>query len=113
MEITRVGVIGSGIMGAGIAQVAAQAGYEVVLRSRQQATAEPGDPEGHQEGRLTGATGSGARTATDQAEASPSLAGRSMTSAAGEPARMPTPVSPVSLRPASHSARSCSSSAEE
>jgi 3-hydroxybutyryl-CoA dehydrogenase len=40
MEITRVGVIGSGIMGAGIAQVAAQAGYEVVLRSRQQATAD-------------------------------------------------------------------------
>ena len=39
MEITRVGVIGSGIMGAGIAQVAAQAGYDVVLRSRQQATA--------------------------------------------------------------------------
>jgi len=35
-----VGVIGSGIMGAGIAQVAAQAGYEVVLRSRQQATAD-------------------------------------------------------------------------
>ena len=33
-------VIGSGIMGAGIAQVAAQAGYEVVLRSRQQATAD-------------------------------------------------------------------------
>ena len=40
MEITRVGVIGSGIMGAGIAQVAAQAGYEVILRSRQQATAD-------------------------------------------------------------------------
>ena len=40
MEITRVGVIGSGIMGAGIAQVAAQAGFEVVLRSRQQATAD-------------------------------------------------------------------------
>jgi len=35
-----VGVIGSGIMGAGIAQVAAQAGYDVVLRSRQQATAD-------------------------------------------------------------------------
>ncbi len=35
-----MGVIGSGIMGAGIAQVAAQAGYEVVLRSRQQATAD-------------------------------------------------------------------------
>ena len=35
-----MGVIGSGIMGAGIAQVAAQAGYDVVLRSRQQATAD-------------------------------------------------------------------------
>ncbi len=35
-----MGVIGSGIMGAGIVQVAAQAGYEVVLRSRQQATAD-------------------------------------------------------------------------
>jgi len=35
-----VGIIGSGIMGAGIAQVAAQAGHEVVLRSRQQATAD-------------------------------------------------------------------------
>lgn len=40
MEIKKVGVIGSGIMGAGIVQVAAQAGYEVVLRSRQQATAD-------------------------------------------------------------------------
>jgi 3-hydroxybutyryl-CoA dehydrogenase len=40
MAITRVGIIGSGIMGAGIAQVAAQAGHEVVLRSRQQATAD-------------------------------------------------------------------------
>ena len=35
-----MGIIGSGIMGAGIAQVAAQAGHEVVLRSRQQATAD-------------------------------------------------------------------------
>ncbi len=40
MEITRVGIVGSGIMGAGIAQVAAQAGHEVVLRSRKQETAE-------------------------------------------------------------------------
>ncbi len=30
-EITRVGVLGAGLMGHGIAQVAAQAGYEVVL----------------------------------------------------------------------------------
>jgi 3-hydroxybutyryl-CoA dehydrogenase len=32
MEIRRIGVIGAGQMGAGIAQVAAQAGYTVVLR---------------------------------------------------------------------------------
>ena len=31
MEIKRIGVIGAGIMGGGIAQVAAQSGYEVVL----------------------------------------------------------------------------------
>jgi 3-hydroxybutyryl-CoA dehydrogenase len=36
----RVGVVGSGIMGAGIVEVAAKAGHEVVLRSRQQQTAE-------------------------------------------------------------------------
>ena len=34
MSITRVGIIGSGIMGAGIAEVAAANGHEVVLRSR-------------------------------------------------------------------------------
>lgn len=40
MDITRVGICGSGIMGTGIAEVAAKAGYEVVLRSRNQSTAE-------------------------------------------------------------------------
>jgi 3-hydroxybutyryl-CoA dehydrogenase len=40
MSIKRVGVVGSGIMGSGIVEVAAKAGYEVVLRSRQQATAD-------------------------------------------------------------------------
>src|SRR5689334_23998879 len=40
MTIKRVGIVGSGIMGSGIAEVAAKAGHEVVLRSRQQATAE-------------------------------------------------------------------------
>jgi 3-hydroxybutyryl-CoA dehydrogenase len=32
MEIKRVGVVGVGIMGAGIAQVASQAGYQVIVR---------------------------------------------------------------------------------
>ncbi|HVX18438.1 MAG TPA: 3-hydroxybutyryl-CoA dehydrogenase [Acidimicrobiales bacterium] len=38
--IKRVGVLGSGIMGSGLVEVAAKAGYEVVLRSRAQATAD-------------------------------------------------------------------------
>ena len=32
MEVSRVGVLGAGLMGHGIAQVSAQAGYEVVVR---------------------------------------------------------------------------------
>jgi 3-hydroxybutyryl-CoA dehydrogenase len=40
MSIKRVGIVGSGIMGSGIVEVAAKAGYEVVLRSRQQPTAD-------------------------------------------------------------------------
>ena len=40
MTIERVGILGSGIMGSGIAEVAAKSGFEVVLRSRQQATAD-------------------------------------------------------------------------
>ncbi|MCB1014952.1 MAG: 3-hydroxyacyl-CoA dehydrogenase family protein, partial [Acidimicrobiales bacterium] len=40
MTIKKVGILGSGIMGAGIAEVAAKAGHEVVLRSRQQDTAD-------------------------------------------------------------------------
>jgi 3-hydroxybutyryl-CoA dehydrogenase len=39
MNVKRVGVVGSGIMGAGIAECAARAGYEVVLRSRRPDTA--------------------------------------------------------------------------
>lgn len=39
MDIKRVGICGSGIMGSGMAQVAAQAGFDVVLRSRSEATA--------------------------------------------------------------------------
>jgi len=37
-EIEKVGVLGAGLMGHGIAQVAAQAGYEVVLREVDEAT---------------------------------------------------------------------------
>ncbi|HSO94870.1 MAG TPA: 3-hydroxybutyryl-CoA dehydrogenase [Acidimicrobiia bacterium] len=40
MEVKRVGVVGSGIMGAGVAEVAAKAGYEVVVRSRAQGSAD-------------------------------------------------------------------------
>src|SRR3954468_16877785 len=38
--IKRLGIVGSGIMGSGIAEVAAKAGIEGLLRSRQQATAD-------------------------------------------------------------------------
>jgi 3-hydroxybutyryl-CoA dehydrogenase len=40
MPIKRVGIVGSGIMGSGIAECAAKAGHEVVLRSRRQETAD-------------------------------------------------------------------------
>ncbi|MGI8664075.1 MAG: 3-hydroxyacyl-CoA dehydrogenase family protein [Acidimicrobiales bacterium] len=40
MTVKRLGIVGSGIMGSGIAEVAAKAGIEVVLRSRQQDTAD-------------------------------------------------------------------------
>jgi 3-hydroxybutyryl-CoA dehydrogenase len=36
MAIKRVGIVGSGIMGSGVAEVAATSGFEVVLRSRSQ-----------------------------------------------------------------------------
>jgi 3-hydroxybutyryl-CoA dehydrogenase len=40
MAIERLGIVGSGIMGSGIAEVAAKAGVTVVLRSRKQETAD-------------------------------------------------------------------------
>ena len=40
MTVKRVGIVGSGIMGSGIAEVAAKAGVEVSLRSRQQSSAD-------------------------------------------------------------------------
>src|SRR5690242_2339419 len=40
MTTKRVGIVGSGIMGSGIAEVAAKAGFDVILRSRAQETAD-------------------------------------------------------------------------
>src|SRR5580700_4903226 len=40
MSIKRVGIVGSGIMGSGIAETVAVHGFEVVLRSRAQASAD-------------------------------------------------------------------------
>lgn len=42
MEVRRIAVLGAGLMGHGIAQVAAQAGYEVYMRSRRQTTIDEG-----------------------------------------------------------------------
>ena len=40
MSVEKLGIVGSGIMGSGIAEVAAKAGTDVILRSRQQDTAD-------------------------------------------------------------------------
>jgi len=40
MSIQRLGIVGSGIMGSGIAEVAAKSGVEVILRSRQRSSAD-------------------------------------------------------------------------
>jgi 3-hydroxybutyryl-CoA dehydrogenase len=40
MPITKVGIVGSGIMGTGIAQVAAMTGHQVLVRSRSQSAAD-------------------------------------------------------------------------
>src|SRR5438270_1615993 len=40
MAIKRVGIVGSGIMGSGVAEAAAKAGHEVVLRSRKKESAD-------------------------------------------------------------------------
>jgi 3-hydroxybutyryl-CoA dehydrogenase len=40
MTVKRLGIVGSGIMGSGVAEIAAKSGHEVVLRSRRQETAD-------------------------------------------------------------------------
>src|SRR5580693_1776110 len=40
MSLKRIGIVGSGIMGSGIAETAAVHGMEVILRSRAQGTAD-------------------------------------------------------------------------
>ena len=40
MQVTKLGIVGSGIMGSGIAEVAAKSGIDVILRSRQRASAD-------------------------------------------------------------------------
>jgi 3-hydroxybutyryl-CoA dehydrogenase len=42
MDVNKVGVLGAGLMGHGIAQVSAQAGYDVVLRETDDATLQKG-----------------------------------------------------------------------
>ena len=42
MEISKVGVVGCGLMGHGIAQVSAQAGYDVVVREADQGALDKG-----------------------------------------------------------------------
>ena len=58
-KIEKVGVLGAGLMGHGIAQVAAQAGYEVVLREVDDATLQKGI--GKIEKQLARAVGLGGR----------------------------------------------------
>jgi 3-hydroxybutyryl-CoA dehydrogenase len=40
VHVRTVGIVGSGIMGSGLAEVAARAGYRVIVRSRSQSTAD-------------------------------------------------------------------------
>src|SRR6266540_6987254 len=40
MAISKLGIVGSGIMGSGVAEVAARAGITVILRSRKQESAD-------------------------------------------------------------------------
>ena len=69
MEIKKVGVVGCGLMGHGIAQVAAQSGYDVVVREVDQAALDKGlgkiekqlGPRGREGQARAGRRGRGAR----------------------------------------------------
>ncbi|UIJ72712.1 3-hydroxyacyl-CoA dehydrogenase NAD-binding domain-containing protein [Aurantimonas sp. HBX-1] len=65
-ELKKVGIVGAGFMGAGIAFVSAQAGLEVVLIDRDQATADKG--KAHSQTLLEKAVSQG-RSTKEQAEA--------------------------------------------
>ena len=57
MEINRVGVLGCGLMGHGIAQICAQAGWEVVVREVDDEPLERGDRQDRQAARARGRQG--------------------------------------------------------
>ena len=56
-QIEKVGVLGAGLMGHGIAQVAAQTGYEVVLREVDEATLAEGHRQDREAARARGREG--------------------------------------------------------
>ena len=63
-KLKRVGIIGAGFMGAGIAYVTAQAGIEVVLIDRDQASADKG--KAHTEKQLSDQVAKGRSTAAER-----------------------------------------------
>ena len=63
-KLRKIGVLGAGFMGAGIAYVTAQAGLEVVLVDRDQASADKG--KAHSERLITGQVDRGRATAADR-----------------------------------------------
>src|SRR5574341_2437158 len=71
--VRTVGVVGCGLMGAGIAQVAAQAGYRVIVREVDRPTLEKG--WGRSEGPLGRAVEKGTLTAGERDRALANLTG--------------------------------------